>query len=423
MYKTLLMELLNKRASNQSNRLHHLDWLRVIAIGLLVLFHIGMVYVPEWGFHFKHESQSTLLQHLMLTLSPWRMGLLWFISGVALRFMLLKQSGRSLLWTRSIQLLFPLLIGVLIVVPPQLYIEMKQASKMPLDFWPFIYAFYFEPLNYFDDYQSGIWPHVDVNHLWFLRSLWKYSIALLLISFLFERTPLFIKKWAQKAGDFVSNKLLALSIMLIASTLLIDTLLTGDDVREMYGLLLLLMGFSLGSVDSFWNKLSASWIKMTQLAFVSLTAFQFGFSYIWQTGLNESNNLAALILGIVYACAKTMPVLAILAIASRYLNRKSSVINELNRWVFPVYIVHQTIIIIAAYTLSSFRIPIVLEGLTVFILTIMFCWLGTVMIKNSTMLQVSFGVKPAITSKYHTSYLWRTIVAVCCIPLALELIS
>jgi peptidoglycan/LPS O-acetylase OafA/YrhL len=416
------MDLLNEKESNQSNRLHHLDWLRVIAIGLLVLFHTGMVYVPEWGFHFKHESQSTLLQHLMLTLSPWRMGLLWFISGIALRFMLLKETSGKLLWSRSLQLLFPLLIGVLIVVPPQLYIEMKQAGKMPLDFWPFVYAFYVAPLNYFDDYQSGIWPHVDVNHLWFLRSLWKYSMALLLITLLCKHTPLLIKKWVQKAVAFASNKLLALSIMLIASTLLIDTLLTGDAVREMYGLLLLLVGFCLGSIGSFWSKLSASWIKITLFAFISLMALQFGFSYIWQTGLYENDDVAALMFGIVYANAKTMPVLAILAIASRYLNRKSRIVSELNRWVFPVYIVHQTIIIVMAYTLSGFRIPIALEGVAVLILTIALCWLGMLIVKRSTLLKMSFGVKPAATSLYYTSYLWRAIITICCIPLALELI-
>lgn len=231
------MEFSNKKVLQQSTRLHHIDWLRVIAIGLLVLFHIGMVYVPEWDFHFKQESQSTLLQHLMLTLSPWRMGLLWFISGVALRFMLIKQSSKKLLWSRSIQLLFPLLIGVLIVVPPQLYIEMKQAEKMPLDLWSFVYAFYFDPLNYFADYQSGIWPHIDVNHLWFLRALWKYSIALLLLSLMLESAPLWMKEWAKKAAFFVSSTLIVMLITLVILTLLIITLLTGDTVREMYGLI------------------------------------------------------------------------------------------------------------------------------------------------------------------------------------------
>jgi uncharacterized membrane protein len=128
------MTVLTAKSNNvdPSDRLHQLDWLRVIAIGVLILFHIGMVYVPGWGFHYKRETQALELQNLMLVLSPWRMGLLWFISGVALRFMWIKHSGIGLLLKRSIQLLFPLLIGVLIVVPPQLYIEMKQAGKMSL---------------------------------------------------------------------------------------------------------------------------------------------------------------------------------------------------------------------------------------------------------------------------------------------------
>lgn len=416
MHKTLLMDLLTEQDTNQSNRLHHLDWLRVIAIGLLVLYHTGMVYVPEWGFHFKHESESTFLQHLMLTLSPWRMGLLWFISGVALRFMLLKQTRGKLLWSRSIQLLFPLLIGVLIVVPPQLYIEMKQAGKMPLEFWSFVYAFYFEPLNYFDDYQSGIWPHIDVNHLCFLRSLWKFSVVLLIVS------PLFAYNWAQKAAAFLGHKPFILSIVLIISALLIDTLLTGDTAREMYGLLFLILGFYLGSVSVFWKSLSASWLKIALLALISLAALQLGFNYNWQTGLHQNNEVVAWLLGITYASAKTMPILAILAIANRYLNRKSSIISELNPWVFPVYIVHQTIIIVAAYLLSDSRMSMVFEGLAVLVLTIMFCWVGVMIIKHSTLLQVSFGVKPMSTSEYHTSYLWRSFVTVSCIALAFELI-
>ena len=82
------MESNQKNHTNQ--RLYQLDWLRVIAIGLLIFYHTAMVYVPDWEFHFKNETTATSLQHFMLLLSPWRMGLLWFISGVALRFYVAK---------------------------------------------------------------------------------------------------------------------------------------------------------------------------------------------------------------------------------------------------------------------------------------------------------------------------------------------
>ncbi len=33
-------------------RRYDLDWLRVCAFGLLILYHVGMVFVP-WDFHIK----------------------------------------------------------------------------------------------------------------------------------------------------------------------------------------------------------------------------------------------------------------------------------------------------------------------------------------------------------------------------------
>jgi peptidoglycan/LPS O-acetylase OafA/YrhL len=47
-------ENMNSTASQNTNRLPCLDWLRVIAIGVLLMYHIGMVYVPDWGYHYKN---------------------------------------------------------------------------------------------------------------------------------------------------------------------------------------------------------------------------------------------------------------------------------------------------------------------------------------------------------------------------------
>lgn len=178
----------------------------------------------------------------------------------------------------------------------------------------------------------------------------------------------------------------------------------------------------MGNVDAFWDQLKIAWLKLTLLSVIALTALQFGFSYIWQTELYESSNLAALVLSIIYASAKTLPVLALLAIASRYCNRKSRTISRLNRWVFPVYIVHQTIIILAAYALSSLQVPIFLKGGIVLILTVLSCWLVVKITHQSILLQLCLGVKPTGASQYQTLYFWQAIVTVCCIPLAVELL-
>jgi uncharacterized membrane protein len=44
---------MNSITAVNTHRLHCLDWLRVIAMGILLMYHIGMVYVSDWGYHYK----------------------------------------------------------------------------------------------------------------------------------------------------------------------------------------------------------------------------------------------------------------------------------------------------------------------------------------------------------------------------------
>ena len=52
-----------------------LDWVRILAFGLLIFYHVGMLYV-SWGFHIKSDHRLTWLEPLMLVLNPWRLSLL-----------------------------------------------------------------------------------------------------------------------------------------------------------------------------------------------------------------------------------------------------------------------------------------------------------------------------------------------------------
>ena len=51
-----------------------------------------MLYV-SWGFHIKSAHRIAALEPLMLVLNPWRLSLLFLVSGVATRFMLRKYAS------------------------------------------------------------------------------------------------------------------------------------------------------------------------------------------------------------------------------------------------------------------------------------------------------------------------------------------
>ena len=58
-----------------------LDWIRIVAFLLLIAYHVGMYYV-SWDWHVKSPAASTALEPWMRLVSPWRMDLLFAVSGV-----------------------------------------------------------------------------------------------------------------------------------------------------------------------------------------------------------------------------------------------------------------------------------------------------------------------------------------------------
>ena len=152
-------------------RRHDLDRVRVFAFCLLVLYHVGMYYV-SWGWHVKSPAASTTPEPFMLLTSPWRMSLLFLVSGVATAFML-RGSAAGFVRRRSRQLLLPLLFGMLVIVPPQAYLQVVEQlpggySGGALDF----YGKYLGAYQGFCGSDGKCLVLPTWNHLWFLAYLW-----------------------------------------------------------------------------------------------------------------------------------------------------------------------------------------------------------------------------------------------------------
>jgi glucan biosynthesis protein C len=107
-------------------RRHDTDALRVLAFGLLILYHTGMLYVApvaDWqGMPLHSHYLATWLQYPMLFVNRWRMELLFVISGLAVHFMRGKTGLAGLAWRRTLRLVLPLIFGMLLVIPIQSYV-------------------------------------------------------------------------------------------------------------------------------------------------------------------------------------------------------------------------------------------------------------------------------------------------------------
>ena len=153
------------------SRHYFLDWLRIIAFGLLVPYHVGMYYVT-WDWHVKSAAASSTIEPLMMLTAPWRMGLLFLVSGAATQFMLGR--GGRFVRPRSRRLLWPLLFGMLVVVPPQSYYEVVTKLAYAGSYADFL-RLYLSGYHAFcrgtDCLSLPTW-----NHLWFLPYLWAYTM-------------------------------------------------------------------------------------------------------------------------------------------------------------------------------------------------------------------------------------------------------
>jgi len=95
----------------QTERYEFLDWLRVIAIFVLLFFHTGMLFVG-WGWHITNAETIPALQMPMDIAHRSRMPLLFVIAGAGMWFALKRRSGAALIGERTLRLLVPAIVSL-----------------------------------------------------------------------------------------------------------------------------------------------------------------------------------------------------------------------------------------------------------------------------------------------------------------------
>ena len=190
-----------------------LDWIRIIAFGLLIFYHVGMLFVP-WDFHVKSAHILPGLEPLMLALNPWRLSLLFLVSGAATRFMTMKLEPRALFAARAARLLPPVAFGMLIVVPPQSYFQVVEQWGYSGGFAEFYSGLYLGlPRRICENGHCLILP--TWNHLWFVVYLFVYTAVLALV---LAAAPALLRAFERWLAPALSGPgLLILPVLLLAA--------------------------------------------------------------------------------------------------------------------------------------------------------------------------------------------------------------
>ena len=378
-------------------RRHDIDALRALAFGLLILYHLCMLYVTEWGWHVKSSYQSEALQIPMLMLNRWRMDLIFLISGISTAF-LMQRSDRlgSFLRQRNWRLLLPLVFGIVVVVPIQPYCEGVVNGVVQPGFLPFLARYYTAapwPEHAFAGWQHGYtW-----NHLWYLAYLWCYTWVLVALQPAFK-TRLGQRLLAAFTGLRGARLLLlpALPLMLYTVTLQAQFPGTNDLVHDWYlhpvYFTIFVYGWCLAKSDALWAEL----LRLRKTALVMALAC--GAAYLsLVVSFKATEDVSTATQYVIWTLRNAYvwsTLCAILGWAYALLNRPFRWLPWATEAVYPWYLLHQSLIVLLDYWLVPLKLGPVAEPLLVGVGTVLGCWLLTSgLIVRVQWLRPLFGLK------------------------------
>jgi hypothetical protein len=293
---------------SSSERRYDIDFLRVVLIGLLLVYHSAISF-QSWGVligFITNKKSLTALWTPMTMLNIWRIPLLFFISGMALFFSFRNRNWKQLLLERSRRILIPYLAGIFLIVPLQIML---------------VQYYYLQPVSY----------QAHPAHLWFLGNIVVYLAILL---------PFFIYLKRMDAEPVTQRIRACLNVPVLIFILLLfftgEVVLLKPIMFEMYAMTW--HGFFLGMIAFLFGYLfswagSTFWQSMVKWRWLFLTIAICLYTY-------RVSQLPAISASYLLVLESNAWILAILAIGNRYFNQGSRQLSYLRKAAYPIYIIH-----------------------------------------------------------------------------------
>lgn len=304
-------------------RKHYIDNLRNFTILLLFPVHTWMIWNDFGSRFYIWQGGNRLLSTLIVAVNPWFMPLLFVLAGMSARYALEKRSRKEFVIGRVQKLLVPFLFGTVFLVPVQTFFARK--------FFDGYSGGWLENLNYFFTHWtdlSGYDGAFTPGQLWFVLFLFVISMVSLL---LFRILPY------QKVEACVGRLPVWGILLCFVPVWLMYYLGNFGGFSLGKDLALYLLGYYVLSNDAVLEKLKAC-VGWLAVAFGAVTAVSVAlyarFAYYGDLWVNFVGWVS---------------VLALLAIGQRFLNRKTCVTNYLNRASYPIYLLHQSVLVALAY--------------------------------------------------------------------------
>jgi glucan biosynthesis protein C len=360
-----------------------LDWLRVGVFAGLIFYHEGLLY----------ESGHRIVSVMLLATHPWRMSLLFLISGAATRFMTETVSATRLSAERSLRLLPPLAFAILFLIPVQAYLTLIETTAYAEGFPAFLRA-YVSAADRAEVARQFNYALPVYGHLWFVFYLWAYTIALALALKLAPDGS----RTAQRALERLLGgpALLIWPFVILAALRLVLFPSFGVTLRfvdDWYNHLvsggMFLFGFLIARSDRLWvHIVRARWaaLAMAVAGFAAYAVLGAHYGAAPETAEIQHPGMA-----VFYDLERWGAIVAVLGFGRRHLGRGAPSLRYLNGGVFTAYIVHEPAMLAAKHALKPLNLNVGVEMGLVALATLASCFLAYELARRIAWLGVALG--------------------------------
>lgn len=342
-------------------RRYDIDWLRVIAIGLLLIYHVAIGF-QSWGVMIGFIASEKTWESLwipMTMLNVWRIPLLFFVSGMGVYFAMQRRTWKALMLERTSRILLPYVFGTFCIFPVSDYI------------WRHYYHWGY---NYTP----------NPGHLWFLGNIFSYVLILSPLFFYLKKNEEGkIATWIKK---IISNPM---GMLVVVGLFLAEVWIIDPHPFELYamtphGYFLGLIAFFFGFCFVFAGQPFLKMILSGRWLFFCLAAGLFAFR-LKQFPINAPGYLLVI--------ESQCWILAALTFGNRYLNHSGKALQYLSPAAYPVYILHMIFLFLGSMFIFKLDVPGPVQFVLVLLFTITGCFAGYEVIRRIRFLRALFGVK------------------------------
>jgi hypothetical protein len=387
------MRSVNVEGAPHTERLHYLDWLRVLAVLGVFYAHTTNIYDSLY-WHIRGGDQNAGLMVLVVFGTQWGMSLFFFLAGASAWFALESRTSGQFISERFKRLIIPFIVGLILLSPPQAYLFALSKGTYHSSFLRFI-PYFFEHIKISWNPQ---WIAAYGYHLWFLVFLFFVSFMTLPVLLLLRKRGMDFIEWLAA----MCSKPCGLFVFVIPIALIqIGLRAPFPGYQGWADFFIWLNVFVYGYMLLSDKRFTAAIQKQGKLALlIAVTCLLIMVIANFAGVLISWDNLTSYTTGyVLYQMLRSMTtwslMVFILYFGMRFRNSGNNAIDYANEAVLPFYVLHHpVIVVIAFYTIPwgiSPGVKFLFVSAVALIATLLIYGL---LIRRWNITRVFFGLKP-----------------------------